>query len=76
MLVFKCLRVEGLSTKILSLAPQKKSNDVKSRDLGGQLISKLRGQEMSLAIKNYLLDLCGMWHRLIETTYSPSRILQ
>ena len=31
---------------------------------------------MSLAIKQYSLDMCGMWHRLVETTYSPSRILK
>ena len=28
-------------------------------------------QEMSLAIKPYLLELCGLWHRLIETPHSP-----
>ena len=30
---------------------------------------------MSLAIKPYSLEVYGMWHRLVETTYFPSRIL-
>ena len=59
----------------LSRSSTKKSNIVKSHDLGGQLISPEREitrlENVSLAIK-----LCGMWHHLIETTYSPNCILQ
>ena len=36
----------------------------------------LCGQEISLAINLYSLQLCSMWHRLVESTYSSSRILQ
>ena len=34
---------------------------------------KLRGQEMSFAKQTYSLELFGMWDRVVETTYSPSR---
>ena len=37
--------------------------------------NKLHGQEMSLTIKSYLLALCGIGHRLVENTYSPSHIV-
>ena len=37
---------------------------------------KLRGQEMSLVINAYSLELYGMRRRLVKITYSLSRILQ
>ena len=48
----------------VSLSPTKKANGVQLHDLSGQLITA------------YLFQLYGMWHRLVESTYSPSRILQ
>ena len=70
-----CSRVEGLLHKHgLSGILTKKSNGAELHDLGGQLI--LLRREVFFAIKPYSVDLCDMWHRFVETTYSPSRILQ
>ena len=41
-----------------------------------RLEEKLLGKEMTLAINPYSHQLCGIWHRFVETTYPPSRILQ
>ena len=60
---------------VFLVASQKKSKDVKLHDLLGH-DEKLRSREISLAIKPYLLELYGMWHCLVETTYSQSRIVQ
>ena len=65
---------------VLRVAPpkkKKKSNGAKSHDLGGQFISARREiTRPGRAIELYSVELCGMWHPLVETTYFPNRILQ
>ena len=64
----------------LSLSPTKESLILSNRMILVASLyrhdDKLRGQETPLAIEPYTLKLCGMWRLLIETTYSPSCILQ
>ena len=56
----------------LSHSPTKKSNGVKSHELGIQLISlihEITRPGNVLAIKRYSLELPGIWHRLVKTTH-------
>ena len=71
MLIFKCSTVR--------VAPQKSLMVLNRVILVASWYrhdEKIRSQQISLAIKPYSLELCSMWNYLVETTYSPSRILQ